>query len=99
MIKTDYQKKWDTNKIVHGILCGLAILFFAISGALLRLIKWQYNVRLHYTIQLFALALLIAGMGIGVWLGNQDVWVSCSCSSCLPISLNCPNRVPLDGVQ
>ena len=72
----EYQKKWDAIRISHGIFCGVAILFFAISGALLRLIDWKYNIRLHYIIQLFALTLLITGLGTGVWLANQSVWVS-----------------------
>ena len=72
MIKVAYQSKWDLIKGIHGILCGFAVLIFAISGFLLRVVKWQHVVRLHYWLQLSSLSLLIAGFGTGIWLADDN---------------------------
>jgi hypothetical protein len=39
MIKTAYQSEWDVIKGIHGGLSGLAVLIFALSGFLPRVVK------------------------------------------------------------
>jgi hypothetical protein len=76
MINTAYQSKWDVIKGIHGGLSGLAVLIFALSGFLLRVVKWQHVVRLHYWLQLFSLLVLIAGFSTGIWLADDNDKVS-----------------------
>jgi NADH:ubiquinone oxidoreductase subunit 4 (subunit M) len=76
MIKTPFQTKWDAIKVAHGVLSGLGVLFILLGAILIRLISASYSVRIHYGTQVFALILLLAGFGSGVWLALQNNSVS-----------------------
>ena len=59
-------------RIAHGTLMGTAFTIVLPLGAiLLRTLPARYRVPAHASAQLFAYALIIAGMGLGIWLGRK----------------------------
>jgi hypothetical protein len=67
----------NKRKMAHGILMGLAFLIFLPLGAiLLHLFSFPGLVWLHAGTQLFAWALSIAGMGLGIWIANAEMRLS-----------------------
>ena len=63
---------FNKARIAHGVLASLAvILFFPVGAIFLRLYTGKNVVRYHYIWQLFGLAILISGFGLGIWLEMQ----------------------------
>ncbi|MCJ1311596.1 hypothetical protein MMC25_005269 [Agyrium rufum] len=59
-----------TFRIAHGTVMGTAFTIVLPLGAIfLRALPSRYRVVVHASTQLFAYALIIAGMGLGIWLG------------------------------
>ncbi|MCJ1285565.1 hypothetical protein MMC26_004906, partial [Xylographa opegraphella] len=59
--------------MAHGIIMSLAFLIFFPFGALtVRFLSVKATVWIHASLQLFAYAFAIAGMGIGVWLSVTE---------------------------
>ncbi|KAJ5464702.1 CBD9-like protein [Penicillium daleae] len=57
--------------IAHGFLMTFAIgLFLPIGAMVMQVVPWQKKVsRIHAPLQAFALAMLVSGMGVGIYLG------------------------------
>jgi len=71
---SDGSKQTQHMRVVaHGIIMSLAFLIFFPFGALtIRFLSVKGTVWIHAASQLFAYALAIAGMGIGVWLAVTE---------------------------
>jgi uncharacterized membrane protein len=68
---------FNRGRIAHGVLTSLAIiLFFPIGGVLLRLLRGPNIVKIHITLQVLGLAVLLAGFGLGIWVQEQIKIVS-----------------------
>lgn len=59
--------------IAHGFLMTFAIgLFLPIGAATIQVLPWSKTVtRIHAPLQAFALSMLVAGMGVGIYLGVE----------------------------
>ncbi|KAJ5086958.1 hypothetical protein NUU61_008265 [Penicillium alfredii] len=59
--------------IAHGFLMTFAIgLFLPIGATIIQVVPWSKKVtQLHAPLQAFALAMLVAGMGVGIYLGVE----------------------------
>lgn len=57
--------------IAHGFLMTFAIgLFLPIGATVIQVVPWSKKVtRIHAPLQAFALAMLVSGMGVGIYLG------------------------------
>ena len=59
-------------RIAHGTLMGTAFTIMLPLGAvLLRMLPSHYRVPVHAGMQLSAYTLILAGMGLGIWLGRR----------------------------
>ncbi|KAJ5484168.1 hypothetical protein N7539_005964 [Penicillium diatomitis] len=58
---------FDRKRTAHAVLMTLAfVLFFPLAALTLHLLKSPQTVRIHASIQLFTLAMTVAGFGLGV---------------------------------
>jgi hypothetical protein len=66
----------DRIHIAHGVIASATIVVLFPSVAIvLRLVKSRHIVRLHYSMQLVNMGILMVAFSLGVWLSWLDGWV------------------------
>jgi len=60
-------------RYAHGILMGIAFLgFYPLAAILMRLARFRYVVWIHAGLQIFAMLVMYAGLGTGIWFAKAD---------------------------